>query len=117
LRIETPDAALSMCQIGRMAALRILILGGYGTFGGRLARLLADEERITLIVAGRSMARAEAFCAVLSARATLTPAAFAGRSFQSTQEQGRGRFGWLLCERFGPVNAGMALCWMKGSCG
>src|SRR5688500_11664754 len=57
-----------MCQIGRIAALRILILGGYGTFGGRLARLPADEERITLIVAGRSMARAEAFCAVLSAR-------------------------------------------------
>jgi N-acetyl-gamma-glutamylphosphate reductase len=41
--------------------MKVLILGGYGTFGGRLARLLADEERITLIVAGRSMARAEAF--------------------------------------------------------
>ena len=59
-----------------MAALRIVILGGYGTFGGRLAPLLVDEERITLIVAGRSMARAEAFCAVLPARATLTPASF-----------------------------------------
>jgi hypothetical protein len=34
---------------------------------------------------------------------------FAGRSFHSTQEQGRGRFEWLVCERFGPVNAGMAL--------
>ncbi|MBP1859625.1 uncharacterized protein YbjT (DUF2867 family) [Rhizobium herbae] len=28
--------------------LRILILGGYGTFGGRLARLLADEPRLLL---------------------------------------------------------------------
>ena len=26
--------------------LTILILGGYGTFGGRLARLLADDERL-----------------------------------------------------------------------
>jgi hypothetical protein len=34
---------------------------------------------------------------------------FAGRSFHSTQEQGRGRFEWLLCERFGPLCAGMAL--------
>jgi hypothetical protein len=34
---------------------------------------------------------------------------FAGRSFHSTQEQGRGRFEWLVCERFGPFNAGMAL--------
>ena len=34
---------------------------------------------------------------------------FAGRSFRSVQEQGRGRFERLLCERFGPLNVGMAL--------
>jgi hypothetical protein len=34
---------------------------------------------------------------------------FAGHSFASTQEQGRGRFERLLCERFGPLNIGMAL--------
>ena len=34
---------------------------------------------------------------------------FAGRSFASIQEQGRGRFERLLCERFGPLNFGMAL--------
>ena len=34
---------------------------------------------------------------------------FAGRSFHRTQEQGRGRFEWLVCERFGPLCAGMAL--------
>ena len=34
---------------------------------------------------------------------------FAGRAFHSTQEQGRGRFEWLVCERFGPLCAGMAL--------
>ena len=42
--------------------LKVLILGGYGTFGGRLARLLADERRLMLIIAGRSLAKAEAFC-------------------------------------------------------
>jgi uncharacterized protein DUF4166 len=34
---------------------------------------------------------------------------FAGRVFSSVQEQGRGRFERLLCERFGPLNFGMAL--------
>jgi hypothetical protein len=34
---------------------------------------------------------------------------FAGHTFASTQEQGRGRFERLLCERFGPLNIGMAL--------
>ena len=39
--------------------MKVLILGGYGTFGGRLARLLADEARLTLVIAGRSPAQAE----------------------------------------------------------
>jgi len=56
--------------------MKVLILGGYGTFGGRLARLLADEARLTLVIAGRSLAQAEAFCAAHPAKATLTPAAF-----------------------------------------
>ena len=34
--------------------LRVLILGGYGVFGGRLARLLKDEPDLNLILAGRS---------------------------------------------------------------
>lgn len=55
--------------------MRILILGGYGTFGGRLVRLLASEARLTLIVAGRSLDRAEAFIAGVSGQATLLPAA------------------------------------------
>jgi hypothetical protein len=39
---------------------------------------------------------------------------FAGRTFHSTQEQGRGRDEWLVCERFGPVCAGMALVTDEG---
>jgi len=40
----------------------VLILGGYGTFGANIAKLLADEDRLTLIIAGRTRAKAEAFC-------------------------------------------------------
>jgi hypothetical protein len=57
-------------------SLKILILGGYGTFGGRLARLLADVSALTLIVAGRSHATADAFCATLPPGAARTPLPF-----------------------------------------
>jgi hypothetical protein len=56
--------------------LKVLILGGYGTFGGRLAQLLADEARLTLMIAGRSLAKAQAFCASLRSAATVVPATF-----------------------------------------
>lgn len=56
--------------------LRILILGGYGTFGGRLAKLLAGEPRLTLLIAGRSQAKAEAFCRELGGAAETVPLAF-----------------------------------------
>jgi hypothetical protein len=55
--------------------LTVLIIGGYGTFGGRLCDLLADEPRLTLIVAGRSLAKAETFCRRPS-RARLVAARF-----------------------------------------
>ena len=56
--------------------LKVLILGGYGVFGGRIVQLLEDEPRLTLVVAGRSRDRALAYCASReSARATLVPAA------------------------------------------
>lgn len=42
--------------------MRILIVGGYGVFGGRLARLLRAETNLELIVAGRSKAKADRFC-------------------------------------------------------
>lgn len=53
----------------------VLILGGYGTFGGRLAGLLADEGRLTLVIAGRSPERAAAFCRTLGGAARAVPAA------------------------------------------
>jgi hypothetical protein len=41
---------------------KILLLGGYGTFGGRLAARLV-EAGFQVLVAGRSRTKAEAFCA------------------------------------------------------
>ncbi len=60
-----------------MTTLTVLIVGGYGIFGGRTVELLESEPRLTLIVAGRSLERATAFCARRSrAEAHLVPAVF-----------------------------------------
>ncbi|MGB7320357.1 MAG: saccharopine dehydrogenase NADP-binding domain-containing protein, partial [Albidovulum sp.] len=53
--------------------MKLLILGGYGVFGGRLARLLADVDGLKILVAGRSLAAAEAFCRGWHGAATLRP--------------------------------------------
>lgn len=55
--------------------MKVLILGGYGVFGGRLAELLADEPGLELIIAGRSADRARDFCTRHESAATMTPAA------------------------------------------
>src|SRR5262245_55306541 len=55
---------------------KVLILGGYGMFGGRLARLLVGEPGLTIVVAGRSGAKAEAFCRGLQSRGEAAPLAF-----------------------------------------
>jgi len=53
-----------------------LIIGGYGTFGGRIARLLADETRLTLLIAGRTLHKAELFIARYQGQATMIPVRF-----------------------------------------
>jgi saccharopine dehydrogenase-like NADP-dependent oxidoreductase len=57
------------------ARLRILILGGYGVFGGRLANLLSNIPEIELLICGRDISRAEAFCARYSGQARVLPLA------------------------------------------
>ena len=66
-----------MTDAAQTPTLTVLILGGYGAFGGRLVRLLADDKRLVLIIAGRSKAKAEAFAAGLpAAKASVHPAVF-----------------------------------------
>jgi len=54
---------------------KILILGGYGVFGGRLATLLSDISELELLICGRSAQKAEAFCAGFKGSARVTPVA------------------------------------------
>jgi hypothetical protein len=54
---------------------RVLVLGGYGNFGSYICRALAGDERIQLIVAGRSRDKAEAFAKRLEATNTAEAAA------------------------------------------
>ncbi len=53
-----------------MANRRILIVGGYGTFGSRAAARLANDTRNEIIVAGRDLAAAERAAASLSSPST-----------------------------------------------
>ena len=57
--------------------LNVLIVGGYGTFGGRIVELLENESRLILTVGGRSLQKATAFCNTRNAaKAQLVAAAF-----------------------------------------
>ncbi|KTD20445.1 saccharopine dehydrogenase [Legionella lansingensis] len=53
---------------------RVLIIGGYGNFGRFIARRLAAEANIQLIIAGRHIQKAELLCKQLAAH---NPAEFA----------------------------------------
>ncbi len=53
--------------------MKILILGGYGSFGGRLAELLLDMAGLEMLIAGRSFDNAEMFCNAHTGKALLRP--------------------------------------------
>ena len=67
---ECQNARMPECQNAKVdlasrnanaKPMKVLILGGYGTFGGRLAELLADGG-LQILIAGRDLAKARAFC-------------------------------------------------------
>lgn len=53
--------------------MKIMIIGGYGVFGGRLAELLSDLESVELLICGRNLARATEFCDTYKGRAQVKP--------------------------------------------
>ncbi|TCL69592.1 saccharopine dehydrogenase-like NADP-dependent oxidoreductase [Rhizobium sp. BK251] len=53
--------------------MKVLILGGYGVFGGRLAELLSDIAEIELVICGRNLSRAIEFCDSFRGKATVRP--------------------------------------------
>lgn len=46
---------------------RILVIGGYGNFGSYIARSLASDDAIRLLIGGRSLGKAQVFAASLDA--------------------------------------------------
>lgn len=62
-------------RAGPTAPMKVLILGGYGVFGGRLAVLLSDLADLDLVIAGRDVRRAKAFCAAWKGRSRVHPLA------------------------------------------
>lgn len=64
--------------------MKTVVLGGYGNFGARICRALADSPQIELIVAGRNAHRAEAFAASLGGRAKSLCIDWSGADFSQT---------------------------------
>jgi saccharopine dehydrogenase-like NADP-dependent oxidoreductase len=52
---------------------KILILGGYGVFGGRLAELLSDIPEVDMLICGRNINRATQFCGTFQWVASVQP--------------------------------------------
>lgn len=59
--------------VQKVPKMKILILGGYGVFGGRLAELLSDIPNLQLLICGRNLQRAERFCSAFTGTAIATP--------------------------------------------
>jgi len=53
--------------------MKVLIIGGYGTFGFGMAERLSDEAGLELILAGRNFEKAKSACETLSGAAKFTP--------------------------------------------
>jgi hypothetical protein len=85
---------------------RILVLGGYGTFGGRIVRLLAAQRRFAIICAGRSLARAEAFVRTLGDPA-ITAAALDRDTVDA--ETLKRHDPWLVIDASGPFQGAAGL--------
>ena len=50
---------------------RVLIIGGYGNFGSYISKRLAEENNLQIIIAGRTLSKAQAFAKEINAKAEL----------------------------------------------
>lgn len=71
--VSAPDPGNDLAMPAGTDTLKILILGGYGVFGGRLAQLLADLPRLELFIAGRDLSAAKTFCDAFAGQALVRP--------------------------------------------
>ncbi len=82
--------------------MRILVLGGYGVFGGRLAQLLKDDPSLTLLLAGRDGGKARIFAETLGGAAMALPLALDRHDVASALAQHRPD---LIVDASGPFQA------------
>lgn len=82
--------------------MRIVILGGYGVFGGRLVRLLADVAELELIICGRHFFRAQEFCDAYAGAARLRPLQLDARDISKALKEERPD---LVVDASGPFQA------------
>ena len=62
-----------MMDMASSSSMKILILGGYGVFGGRLAHLLADVSGVELLIGGRDLVKAQHFCEAYAGQPSVEP--------------------------------------------
>jgi len=69
--------------------MKVILLGGYGTFGTRLAERLIEHADIHLLIAGRTLSKAAVFCERLSGPAKLEPFEVTRQSLCDTLSKGQ----------------------------
>ena len=79
----------------------ILIIGGYGQFGGRLSQRISDIPDVKVLVAGRTVAKAETLCAEYGGN--LQPQFFDSRGDLNAQLSAL--VPWLVIDAAGPFQS------------
>ncbi|CAF4576769.1 unnamed protein product [Rotaria socialis] len=85
--------------------MKILILGGYGIFGSRLARLLASQSQLTLFIAARSIKHAKELCNTLHRNAATIHSLYLDRDNSNIETQLRLIQPDLLVDASGPFQS------------
>ncbi|WP_318251080.1 thiol-disulfide oxidoreductase DCC family protein [Pseudorhizobium pelagicum] len=73
--------------------MRVMILGGYDVFGGRLIELPSDIDELVLVVCGRSLEPAREFCALYGGAARVEPLALDGSNVSKAPRANKRRLG------------------------
>jgi hypothetical protein len=95
---------------------RILVLGGYGSFGARIYELLSRDRRFEVLASGRDLERARAFCARRPELGLVPVQADRNRGFSETLSRLRP---WLVIDAAGPFQgAGYEVprCCLEAGC-
>ena len=79
----------------------VLIIGGYGQFGGRLSRRLKGTPDLKVLVGGRTLSKAKALCEKYGGN--LEPVVFDSKADLDAQLQALGP--WLVVDAAGPFQA------------